>query len=72
MSDISNEFHTRALEYAIKLINDLVLGEIPQENKTALKANLANKLYLAISRGQEVTAEDVKKIINNIAKNKPS
>jgi len=65
MTEEPSDYNVAVLNHAIRLANTIEIQGMQNENVIAARANLINRLQVAIASGDTITGEEIKKIIED-------
>lgn len=65
MAEIKNDYSVAVLELAINLANLLDIKDMPLEKRIAVRANLISRFQAAIAKGDTLTSQQIKNIIES-------
>lgn len=63
MTDTNEDYKAVAMQHAIYLVREIDLSKLPSEHRVAAKTRLTNILYYSILHQDDITGEQIKKII---------
>jgi hypothetical protein len=63
MTETNENYKTAAMQHAIYLVREMDLSKLTDSHRAAAKARLTNLLFYAILHEDNITGEQIKKVI---------